>query len=97
MTEHDNGLQRMATDGNGYMARIEELQRRAEHADADRQRVWERLSAGDRQMGVIENEVKHVREDVVALGHKLTAQTRWLAGTALSFTALVVTIIAIFG
>lgn len=87
----------METNGNGYMARIEELQRRATHCDTDRQRVWERLSAGDRQQGVIETEIQHVRGDVAALGDKLTSHARWLAGACLSFTALAVTIVAVFG
>lgn len=87
----------VSNTGNGYMARIEELQRRADHTDEDRRRVWERLGADDKQMGVIENEIGHVREDVRELGEKLTAQSRWLAGACLTFTALAVAIVSVFG
>lgn len=61
------------------MARIQELQRRADHSDADSQRVWERLSAADRQAGVIENEVRHVREDITDLDRKFSGQMRWIS------------------
>lgn len=85
------------TGPNGYMARIEELQRRADHADNDRLRVWERIGATDRQMGVVETELHYLRDDVSSLGDKLTTHSRWLAGACLSFTALAIAVVSVFG
>ena len=68
----------MPPTANGHAARIDELQRRADNSVLDRQRVWERISAADRQMGVIENEVRHVREDIDNLDTKFSGQMRWV-------------------
>lgn len=64
--------------GNGIMARIDELRRRADAADSIRREQWSRINKQDRELTGYEKDIGNIRDDLKELKDDFNEQMKWI-------------------